>query len=178
MKKTTLIISLLLITGFMFLKAQESLGLTHRHELMLNLGSTVILSFPEVSYEYILSEDITVGAAMRLSFDKEDGTGFNTKPFARWFLRSKHQQPATGFFLEAHSALGTQYVYDIKSSMGKEAMFAAGAGLAVGWKYLWRKNWTGELFLGLGRNFIYDKEIVNEDISNYLRIGISIGKRF
>ena len=176
MKKTTLILSLLLLTGFIFVEAQESPELTHRHELMLNIGSTVILSFPEVSYEYILSDYITLGAAMRLSFDKEDGIGFNTRPFARWFLRSKDQQPATGFFLEAHTALGTQYVYDIKSSMGKEAMFAAGVGLALGWKYLWKKNWTGELFLGLGNNFIYDKEITTDNV--YLRIGVSIGKRF
>ena len=176
MKKITAILSLLLITSFMLVKAQESLKLTHRHELMLNLGSTVILSFPEVSYEYILSDDITLGVAMRLSFDKEDGTGFNTKPFARWFLRRKDQKPATGLFLEAHTALGTQYVYDIYT-FEKEAMFAAGVGLAVGWKYLTKKNWTGELFFGLGRNFIWDKEI-EKDFSEYLRIGISIGKRF
>ena len=67
------------------MNAQESLELPHRHEMMLNLGSTVILSFPELSYEYILNKDITIGAAMRLSFDKEDGSGFNAKPFARWF---------------------------------------------------------------------------------------------
>lgn len=57
-------------------------------------------------------------------------------------------------------------------------MFAAGLGLGVGYKSLWKNNWTGELFFGFGRNFIYDKEVENEDVSNYIRIGISIGKRF
>ena len=176
MKKTTVIISLLLITSFMLVKAQESLGLTHRHELKLNL-LTSVFAFPEVSYEYILSNDITLGAAMRLGFDKEDGIGFNTIPFVRWFLRREDQQPATGLFLEVNAALGTQYVFDIKTTFEKEAMFAAGVGLAVGCKYLWKNNWTGELFLGLGNNFIYDKEI-ESNLSEYLRIGLCIGKRF
>ncbi len=176
-KRLTTIFSLFMLTSFFCMNAQESLELPHRHEMMLNLGSTVILSFPELSYEYILNKDITIGAAMRLSFDKEDGSGFNAKPFARWFLSRKDRQPATGFFLEAHSALGSQYVYDINTSE-KESMFAAGLGLGVGYKSLWKNNWTSELFFGFGRNFIYDKEVENEDVSNYIRIGISIGKRF
>ena len=185
MKKINVILSLLLLTSLFCIKAQEKIELTHRHEVKLNLATSV-LAFPEVSYEYILSNEFTVGAAMGLGFDKEDGVGFNATPFTRWFFSSKNRQPATGFFLEANGALGTQYIYSTYSLIGsnvyskteKEAMFAAGLGLAVGWKYLSQNNWTGELFLGLGRNFIYDKKILEDDVSHYLRIGVSIGKRF
>ena len=57
-------------------------------------------------------------------------------------------------------------------------MATAELGLAVGWKYLSKNNWTGELFLGLGRNFVYDKDFLNDDISLNSRIGISIGRQF
>ena len=185
MKKTIVIFSLFLLTSLFCIKAQKKIELTHRHELKLNLLTSVV-SFPEVSYEYILSNDFSVGAAMRLGFDKEDGVGFNATPFARWFFCRKDRQPATGFFLEANGAVGTQYIYSTYSLIGsndysrteKEAMFAAGIGLAAGWKYLSKNNWASELFLGLGRNFIYDKKNLEDDASHYLRIGLCIGKRF
>ena len=55
-------------------------------------------------------------------------------------------------------------------------MTTGGMGLAFGWKYLSRNNWTGEIFSGAGRNFNYDDEYIESKI--YARIGISIGKRF
>ncbi|MFA5657231.1 MAG: hypothetical protein WDA37_10855, partial [Dysgonamonadaceae bacterium] len=64
MRKLTTVLSVFLLTSLFCLNAQEDLELRHRHELKLNLGSSVFLAFPEVSYEYLLSEDMTVGAAM------------------------------------------------------------------------------------------------------------------
>ena len=174
-----------MLISILYLNAQVNLDFPHRHELKLNLVTSAF-SFPEVSYEYILNNDFSLGAAMGLGFDKEDGVGFNATPFARWFFCRKDKQPATGFFLEANVAMGTEYIYTTYSLIGsnyysrteKEAMFAVGIGLAAGWKYLSKNNWASELFLGLGRNFIYDKIILENDVSGYLRIGISIGKRF
>ncbi len=181
MTKLTIVLSVFILTSLFSLKAQEDLELTHRHELKLNLGSSVFMAFPEVSYEYILSEDMTVGAAVGFGFDTEnsDGYSFKATPFARWFFgdwswfRSQGMQhPATGFFLEANGAVGKQDIYDYNYSSN----FTAGLGLAVGWKYLSKNNWTAELFTGLGRNFIYEKN--HDDVSLYARVGISIGKRF
>ena len=56
----------------------------------------------------------------------------------------------------------------------KKTMVTGGMGLALGWKYLSRNNWTGEIFSGVGRNFNYD--YIESKI--YICIGISIGKRF
>ncbi|MGV8964507.1 MAG: DUF3575 domain-containing protein [Candidatus Saccharimonadaceae bacterium] len=183
MKKITAILSIFILTSMFCLKAQDNDVLTNRHELKLNLGSSVFLAFPEVSYEYILSEDMSVGAAVGFGFDTQDSDAysFRATPFLRWFF-SRSQQPATGFFLEANSAVGSQDSYVYKSTSGNtsdwenKSTFTAGLGLAIGWKYLSKNNWTGELFGGLGRNFVYDKN--NEDVSLYPRIGVSIGKRF
>ena len=180
MKKTTILFSLLLFTSVLYLNAQENIGLTHRHEIKLNLGST-LFSFPEVSYEYILSEDITVGAAVGYGFDTKGRGDYNFKitPFARWFFSPEGRQPATGFFLEANGIMGSQDFYKYNSSTESQMKyynnFVAGLGFAVGWKYLSENNWTAELFLGGGRYFIYDNDAQNPQ---YGRLGISIGKRF
>lgn len=193
MKKLAVIFLFLLFFGIIHLKAQEDLELTHRHELKLNLGSSVFMAFPEVSYEYLLSEDMTVGAAVGFGFDTQDSDGYSFKatPFLRWFfgdinwwgLRSRGMQhPATGFFLEANGAVGSLDVYsydyiDYTNRYTKEkSMVTGGMGFAFGWKYLSKNNWTAELFSGAGRNFNYDKDYFDSKI--YLRMGVSIGKRF
>lgn len=179
MKKITAILSLFILSSIFCVKAQENDVLTHRNELKLNLGSSVFMAFPEVSYEYILSEDMTVGAAVGFGFDTDnsDDYSFRATPFLRWFFGRNNRQPATGFFLEANGAMGTQDQYNYNyNSLNDKSVFTAGLGLAIGWKYLSKNNWTGELFFGLGRNFIYDKNY--HDVSLYPRIGVSIGKRF
>lgn len=191
MQKTTIVLLILFLSNTIFLQAQEDIELTHRHELKLNLGSSVFFAFPEVSYEYLLSEDMSVGGAMGFGFDTKDGDGYKFKatPFLRWFFGDwswfqsrgmKH--PATGFFLEANGAVGSRDIYtyeyiDYSSVYIKEkTMVTGGMGLAFGWKYLSKNNWTGELFTGAGRNFNYDNDSNESKI--YARIGISIGKRF
>ncbi|NLA63235.1 MAG: hypothetical protein GX857_08465, partial [Bacteroidales bacterium] len=55
MTKLTIVLSVFILTSLFCLKAQEDLELTQRHELKLNLGSSVFIAFPELSYEYLLS---------------------------------------------------------------------------------------------------------------------------
>ena len=181
MEKNVIILSLFLLTSLFCINAQENLELTHWNEVKLNIGSSLFAVFPEVSYEYILSDDISVGAALGYGFDT-NGRGdynFKTTPFARWFFSPGDRQPATGFFLEANGLMGLQDFYKYNSSTESQMKyynnFVAGLGLAVGWKYLSENNWTAELFLGGGRYFIYDNDAQNPQ---YGRFGISIGKRF
>ena len=185
MKKITAIFSFLILTSLFCLQAQDNNGLTLRNELKINLGSSVFMAFPEVSYEYILSEDMSVGASVGFGFDTENGDpySFRATPFLRWFFADwsrASRQAATGFFLEGNGALGTQDQFSYSSSMydysKDKSVFTAGLGLAIGWKYLSKNNWTGELYGGLGRNFVYDKNY--DTTSLYPRIGVSIGKRF
>ena len=193
MTKLTIVLSVFMLTSLFCLNAQEDFELKHRHELKLNLGSSVFIAFPEVSYEYLLSEDMTVGTSVGFGFDTEDSDGyrFRATPFLRWFfgdinwwgLRSRGMQhPATGFFLEANGAVGSLDVYsydyiNYRNVYTKEkSLFTGGMGFAFGWKYLSKNNWTAELYSGAGRNFNYDKDYFDSKI--YLRLGISIGKRF
>ena len=198
MKKHIIILSVFMFTSLMCLKAQGSLELTHRNEMKLNLASTLFLTFPELSYEYILTQDFSVGAAIGLDLQSEK-TNFDYKykftPFARWFFGDNFGDrinPATGLFLEVSSAVGAQEV-KIRHLVGGskkiweynyENKFAAGLCLAMGWKYLSKNNWTTELFLGVGRNFIfyeYEKDDLYDPDPNqvlYPRLGICIGKRF
>ena len=187
MKKIIVILSFFMLTSLFFLKAQEYLELTHRHELKLNMGTSVFFAFPEVSYEYLISDDMSVGTSVGFGLytDTEEGDGYNFKatPYLRWFFNRSIRQPAAGFFLEANAAIGSQdiYSYDYTDynykSIKEKSITTGGMGLAAGWKYLSRNNWVGEIYGGAGRNFKYDKEY---DDSNriYARIGISIGKRF
>ena len=191
MKKTTVILSLFILANLFCLKAQKGLELTHRHELKLNLGSSVFFAFPEVSYEYLLNDDMSVGTSVGFGFDtkESDGYKFKVTPYLRWFFgdyswfRSTGMlYPATGFFLEANGAVGSQdtYTYDYSDyptvSTYDNTITTGGLGLAVGWKYLSRNNWVGEIYTGAGRNFNYVDEI--DESKFYIRMGLSIGKRF
>ena len=87
------------------------------------------------------------------------------------------RKPASGFFIEANGSMFSQE-RDVYHDYGNDVYnwetkhkFGAGIGLALGWKYVSRNNWVGELLMGGGRDF------VNKDEA-YPRIGISIGKRF
>ncbi len=138
---------------------------------------------------------MSVGAAVGFGFDTKDSDGYKFKatPFLRWYFgdwswfRSRGMRaPATGFFLEANGAVGSLDIYSYDYSYDntnynsrytlQKTMVTGGMGLALGWKYLSRNNWTGEIFSGAGRNFNYDDEYIESKI--YARIGISIGKRF
>ena len=67
----------LVLSSIIHLKAQEDLDLTHRHELKLNFSSSVFMAFSEISYEYLLSEDMTVVTAVGFVFDTGNGDGYS-----------------------------------------------------------------------------------------------------
>lgn len=175
MKKYAFLILALLVSLSMF--SQELKRDIPQNELKLNLGTTIIGSFPEISYERILNSDLSVGASVGFSFDQElYPLAFEFIPYVRWFFGSNDenlQKYGAGFFIEANIGLlsvNTDYLdlFDSDTDTGTE--MGAGIGLAVGWKYLTRNNWIGEVYGGLGRDF------VNDGI--YPRLGVTVGKRF
>ena len=88
MNRIKIVVSLFILTSSFCIKAQQNLALTPRHELKLNLGSAIFTAFPEVSYEYILSQSLSVGSAMGFGFNtnKLDEYSFRVTPFVRWFF--------------------------------------------------------------------------------------------
>lgn len=149
-----------------------------QNELKLNLGTSIFGSFPEISYERILSTDMSVGASVGVGLDPDIYPyNFAFTPYFRWFFggNSKSlEKYGAGFFIEANGSILSQkqnyYNFNDGSTKDNGSELGAGLGLALGWKYLTHSNWVGEIYFGGGRDFVND--------GVYPRIGISIGKRF
>ena len=171
---TSLIALLISVSAF----AQQSFP---RNEIQVNLGSTILFLYPEISYERILTEDTSIGVSIGFGGTEYFSQNFNFTPFFRWFLSGNRESasiPGAGFFIEANSSFysrngvssrfdrdeNTVYLDNVQNA------FAAGIGLAIGWKHVTQNNWVGEFMLGGGRNLV--------DNGAYPRIGISIGRRF
>lgn len=153
------------------------------NEVKLNLPLTIFGSYPEVSYERILNPDISLGASFGIALDKERYPyQFMFTPYFRWFFignKRMNEKQGAGFFIEANGAVFTRTLSEIpypggSETMERESKTGAGLGVAIGWKYLSKNNWVGEIFTGVGRNFIKNKY----NYQGYPRIGITIGKRF
>ncbi|RNC66948.1 hypothetical protein [Proteiniphilum sp. X52] len=142
-----------------------------RNEIKLNLPTTIFSSFPEISYERILSADFSLGGSLGAALDQgRYPVDFAVIPYVRWFFggNAKNlQKYGAGFFIEANGAIVStnERFYDMRSEV------LAGFGLAIGWKYLSQNNWVGELYVGGVR-------YSDTDYVGYPRLGISIGKRF
>jgi len=150
-----------------------------QNELKLNLGTTIFGSFPEITYERILDSDISVGASAGIALDEDlYAYNFTLIPYVRWFFGGNAenlQKYGAGFFIEANGGLFTVDSDELFYENGaygsrSETETGAGLGMALGWKYLTRNNWVGELYFGAGRDFVND--------GAYPRMGITIGKRF
>lgn len=170
MKKTiaTLIISVALLTK---LSAQETLFVP-KNEIKLNL-LTSILGLPEISYERLVRDDIGVGfsTSFAYEFSNFDALGFMALPFGRVYFGKK---AGAGFYIEANSGVITAFEKCDDSNIVKKSSIGVefGFGVAVGYKFLTKENWVGDIFSGGGRAF---GSIVD---GGYPRIGISFGKRF
>lgn len=184
MKKFTLIFALAAVSLTAFSqKTYRAMGwkLTKDvplNEVKINLPMTILGSYPEISYERILTSDVSVGASLGVALEKERlDMNFSFIPYARWFFggnRDSMSKSATGFFIEMNGALISsdvkKYYEQGEPSIKTENQFGAGLGFGIGWKYLSKGNWVGEILVGGGRDFVND--------SAYPHWGISLGKRF
>lgn len=185
MKKITLLAATMLLSVSLFSQSKSFLGwkLTRdypRNEVKVNLPVSIIGSFLEASYERILNTDISIGSSIGVSLDNGERypIKFGVMPYCRWFFggTSKSMDKiGSGFFIEANAGIITnnfnEYTFDGNDTQSlSKSELGAGLGFGVGWKYLSKNNWVGEIMLGGGRDFIND--------GGYPRFGISIGKRF
>lgn len=146
------------------------------NELKINMGS-LLLEFPEISYEYIINEESSIGISVALPLDRDISYRFIISPNYRIFFGEKR---AAGFFIEANSAIFSQRFQrdlifgSINDPSTDKTKIGWGLGIAVGGKFLTKNGFIGEIYIGGGRNFVNTDEIDG----GYPRIGISIGKRF
>jgi len=161
------------IAGFSQEKAKEEA----KNEIRLNLLSS-ICSFPEISYERTWGNSFGAGLSAGFSLTDDDiwGMKYEILPYGRFYFG---RNPSKLFFIEGHFAIVGQESYDyydyqysngvyISSSPKTTPFF--GLGVAIGYKFMNKYGFTGELLLGIGRTFAND--------NSYPRVGISIGKSF
>lgn len=149
------------------------------NEIKLNLLYTV-LGLPEINYERIIANDMSVGGAVLFGLGDDSNFNFGVIPNFRVYFGGKK---ASGFFIEANAAILSIKEYNymvnfdsmgfptwLKSTEKKSTNF--GLGAAAGGKFLTKSGFVGEAYFGLGRIFGNDYEEL------YPRFGITIGKRF
>jgi len=160
---------------------------TTKNELKLNTIPT-LLSFFDVSYERLLSDDQGLGTTLAFSLGANDFYNFMLTPYYRFYFGEKR---AAGFFMEANASVFSEKVYDygydyfdsdldeyvyVEGEGGLNKL-GAGLGLAVGGKFLSKNGWVAEIYAGFGRNFInHDDDYYISEM--YPRWGVTLGKRF
>ncbi|MGY4383267.1 hypothetical protein ACVWYN_000286 [Pedobacter sp. UYP24] len=181
MKK--LFLSALIVASALFASAQKqdstslkSASLNGNNELKLNL-IYAIAGFPEINYERILKDDMSVGVAVIIGLEKSSEYKFGIIPNYRVYFGNKK---ANGFFIEGNAAVisstsGGYYAYDYSTNMNNyfsdKTQTSFGLGAAAGAKFLTKNGFVGEVYLGAGRLFQSNSDA-------YPRAGITIGKRF
>ncbi|MBP1664332.1 MAG: hypothetical protein H6Q19_1472 [Bacteroidetes bacterium] len=159
---------------------QDSEGL--KNEIHFNL-LTSVLGLPEINYERIMESNFSVGMSLMASLDPFEKQNLRAAflPFGRLYFSNDY---AAGFYIEANGGLIIEksrlYYYDYYSpysgvtqstpTVNTNSNF--GLGVAIGYKFLTKNNWVGDIFAGAGRVF------GDSNIDAYPRVGITIGKRF
>ena len=156
------------------LSAQAYPVLTEDHEIKFNIGLFLATTTVEMSYEYYLSEDTSIGGTVYFDNESDDyngdfGLGANFRAYFGY-------QPRSGFFAEA---FGLYYKGEEELESGSlrpvEEYSSLALGLGLGNKWVTRsQRFSLEIFGGFGRN-INPEEFQDSFI---YRGGLSIGFRF
>ena len=153
-----------------------------KNEIHFNL-LTSVLGLPEINYERFLESNFSVGMSAMAALDGPEEKELRAlfTPFGRLYFGSG---TCEGFYIEGNGGiiLGKYRKYNYYSSSYTDPYQQSsytmtsytnfGLGVAVGYKFLTKNNWVGDIFAGAGRVF------GDSRIDTYPRVGISIGKRF
>lgn len=155
--------------------ATKNVNINGNNELKLNLIYT-IAGFPELNYERIIKDDMSVGVAVLVGLEKNSEYSFGVIPNYRVYFGSKK---ANGFFIEGNAAVISNrddyYSYSSTWSYNNslyKTYTNFGLGAAAGAKFLTKNGFVGEIYAGVGRLF------GSRSNDAYVRSGITIGKRF
>ena len=170
MRRTFLILGCLVSSFMLYGQDLDSIP---RNEIKANILYT-LLEVPEFTYERLLGPDGGLGVSVGFGIDEDIGYRLGIVPYYRFYFGKEY---ASGFFLELNTILASvreEEFIVLSDTVEEETRFTAGLGVAAGVKFLTRKNWVGEVYLGFGRYLSSDSAL---DLG-YPRIGISLGKRF
>jgi len=155
----------------LFSQETEKIKTEARNEIKVNLLMT-LLSFPDISYERVLGNSFGLGLSVGIPIESGYNAKYRILPYSRFYFG---ESLIKSFFIEANIGIEGRKI-DSASWIDGNYIFSkttnaaeVGIGVAVGYKYINRNNFIGEVFLGVGRTF---------DDGYYPRIGVSIGKQF
>ncbi|QNM85478.1 DUF3575 domain-containing protein [Polaribacter pectinis] len=182
MRNITLLI-LLFITTISVAQEKEEYpqDINKKHEVKINVLGLLAFEWLDVSYEYLINEESSAGIGILTGFDNgndiDNYRKFSLTPFYRRYFSSKF---ARGFFVEGFGMLHT-YERDFDSffngnnmTTNSENKTEFAVGISVGGKFISKRGFTTEIYLGLGRNLGGD----DNSIAAVGRGGVSIGYRF
>mgnify|MGYP000569052925 FL=1 len=188
MKKTTLLI-LLFVSSIIIAQEKEEKyqqDINKKHELKINAFGLLVFEWLDVSYERLIDEESSFGIGALVGLDNnsdlDEYRKFSLTPFYRRYFSNKF---ARGFFVEGFGMLHSYedrnygYYYDnngnyINSSRNYETKTEFAVGISVGGKFISKKGFTTEIYLGIGRNLAGD----DNSIEAVGRGGVSFGYRF
>ncbi len=184
--KKILFILVLLLTFSSYAQIEINEPVEKKNEVYLNAFNLITFKWFDVSYEYLLNEESSIGVSALVSLD-DDSFGydsyrkFSITPYYRHFFSSKYAQ---GFFMEAFTMIngGTNEYYwqgyeniDDGYEWGYEEKDYTDMafGISVGGKFVSKRGFVGEVHAGVGRNLFNDNspEVIG-------RGSISFGYRF
>lgn len=188
MKKFLLVLSLIFLSRTGFVCAQKAgtpeasdslkLVVAGKNELKLNMLYGV-LGIAELTYERVLGDNSGIGISVAARFDDDSNYKLILLPYYRMYFGQKQ---ASGFFIEANAGLlshedGYEHTFyengvEVSRTNYSVSENSFGIGVAAGGKFLNKNGFFGEAYLGLGRMFNSELEVI------YPRSGITLGKRF
>jgi len=187
MKKITLFIFLFITTVSIAQEkeAQYPQDINKKQEVKLNAFNLLTFEWIDVSYEYLINEESSFGVGALISVnnnrDIDEYRKFSLTPFYRRYFSNKF---ARGFFVEGFGMLHSyennnyDYYYDgygnYINTYNGDTKTEFAVGISVGGKFISKKGFTTEIFLGIGRNLGGN----NESLEAVGRGGISLGYRF
>ena len=189
MKKSSIIsMVFLLISAVSFSQenAANTAEIENYNEIKLNMTNLIGFKWFDVTYERTLNEESSFGIGLltKIGSDLDDGDGldayrtFSITPFYRQYFSKKYAQ---GFFVEGfamlHSGKDTSS-YDYNPNNGiytytYEKYTDLAIGVSTGAKFLTKRGFIAEIYLGIGRDFLG-----KSDIDVVGRGGVSLGYRF
>jgi hypothetical protein len=173
----TLLLLFTLSTSF---SQSETEAKDRRHginEIKFNAG-TALFELLELSYERILNNDMGVGLSASYLIMEDLNYSGSILPYFRFYPSEK--QVASGFFLEANTGVifsenESNSFIDVNGIVFNEpeSYTSFGFGVAIGGKFVSKTGLFGEIFAGIGREFL-DESIIEV----YPRLGLNFGFRF
>jgi len=175
--KKLLLITLLCTTTISFAQEKEEITLK-KNELKLNTVTLIALKAFDVSYERIIDSESSFGVSLFLKASEDEVNTsdffrtFSFTPFYRRYFSSKY---ARGFFIEGFAMIANSKDYDYNiDNFKKDTDFAL--GIAAGAKFITKKGFIAEIFLGVGRKMGAETDAF--DIPLVGRGGITLGYQF